>query len=142
MDGLKIEEVANRTGLTKRAIRYYEDFGLISAPARTQGGIRLYSEADIEKINKILLMKEVLGFSLTELHQHVEFQAFIEQHRSEYMKFDREERRVKLLEIQKQLHLQQSMLDTKMKRMEQFKEELNGSEKRVLDALKRLELEN
>ncbi|WP_179090334.1 MerR family transcriptional regulator [Paenibacillus sp. FSL H8-0548] len=47
MELLKIEEVAKRTGLTKRAIRYYEDIGLISAPERSQGGMRLYSEEDI-----------------------------------------------------------------------------------------------
>ncbi|OME82246.1 MerR family transcriptional regulator [Paenibacillus sp. FSL A5-0031] len=140
MDLLKIEEVAKRTGLTKRAIRYYEDFGLISAPERTQGGIRLYSEENIEKINKILLVKEVLGFSLAELQQYMEFQSLIEQQKSEYRTSeDREARKLKLFEISQVLHKEKMMIDMKIKRMEQFKEELTETEKRVQKALDQLQ---
>ena len=140
MDLLKIEEVAKRTGLTKRAIRYYEDFGLISAPERTQGGIRLYSESDIEKINKILLVKEVLGFSLAELQQYLAFQTIIEQQKSEYRTTeDREARKLKLTEILDVLQKEKSMIDTKLVRMEQFKEELIGYEQRVLKAINQLQ---
>jgi DNA-binding transcriptional MerR regulator len=136
---LKIEEVAKRTGLTKRAIRYYEDFGLISAPERTQGGIRLYSEGDIEKINKILLVKEVLGFSLAELQQYLEFQTLIEQQKSEYRTTeDREARKLKLMDMLNVLQKEKTMIDTKLARMEQFKEELLGYEKRVLNAIDQL----
>jgi len=140
LDLLKIEEVAKRTGLTKRAIRYYEDIGLISAPERTQGGIRLYSEDNIEKINKILLVKEVLGFSLAELQQYMEFQSLIEQQKSEYRTSeDREARKLKLIEISQVLHKEKTMIDMKIKRMEQFKEELTETEKRVQKALDQLQ---
>ncbi|WP_054026085.1 MerR family transcriptional regulator [Bacillus sp. FJAT-28004] len=140
MDLLKIEEVAKRTGLTKRAIRYYEDFGLISAPERTQGGIRLYSEENIEKINKILLVKEVLGFSLAELQQYMAFQALIEQQKSEYRTSeDREARKLKLIDISQVIHKEKTMIDMKIKRMEQFKEELMETEKRVLKAIDQLQ---
>jgi len=140
LDLLKIEEVAKRTGLTKRAIRYYEDFGLISAPERTQGGIRLYSEENIEKINKILLVKEVLGFSLAELQQYMEFQSLIEQQKSEYRTSeDRKARRLKLIDISQVLHKEKTMIDMKIKRMEQFKEELTETEKRVQKAIDQLQ---
>ncbi|MGO4548447.1 MerR family transcriptional regulator [Paenibacillus sp. 2TAB23] len=136
MQLLKIEEVAKRTGLTKRAIRYYEDFGLISPPERTQGGIRLYSEDDIEKINKIMLAKEVLGFSLAELQQYMTFQAIIEQQKTEYRTTeDMEARRRKLMEIASILQKEKAMIDTKIARMEQFKEELIEYESRVAKAL-------
>ncbi|HTG69829.1 MAG TPA: MerR family transcriptional regulator [Candidatus Udaeobacter sp.] len=140
MELLKIEEVAKRTGLTKRAIRYYEDIGLISAPERTQGGIRMYSEEDIEKINKILLVKEVLGFSLAEIQQYLEFQTLIEQQKSEYRTTeDREARRLKLTEILEVLQKEKTMIGTKIMRMEQFKEELVEKEKRVLKAIDQLQ---
>jgi DNA-binding transcriptional MerR regulator len=140
LDLLKIEEVAKRTGLTKRAIRYYEDFGLISAPERTQGGIRLYSEENIEKINKIMLVKEVLGFSLAELQQYMAFQSLIEQQKSEYRTSeDREARRLKLIDISQVIHKEKTMIDMKIKRMEQFKEELMETEKRVLKAIDQLQ---
>lgn len=62
----RIEEVAKRTGLTKRAIRYYEDIELIK-PVRTESQYRLYSEEDIEKISRIISYKDSLGFSLNEV---------------------------------------------------------------------------
>lgn len=62
----RIEEVAGQTGLTKRAIRYYEDIELIK-PVRTESQYRLYSEEDIEKISRIKSYKDSLGFSLNEV---------------------------------------------------------------------------
>jgi len=44
--------VKEMTGLTRRQIRYYEDSELIK-PARTKGNQRIYSQNDIEKLNKI-----------------------------------------------------------------------------------------
>ena len=139
MNILKIEDVANQTGLTKRAIRYYEDIGLIRAPERTSGGIRIYSEEDGETIKKILLVKEALGFSLAELQQFLEYRTTLDQQRSEYRSTaDREERKVKLENILSSLRKEKTMIDEKIKRMEDFKGELNSMEKRVLDGLEKL----
>ncbi|MFP3821600.1 MerR family DNA-binding transcriptional regulator, partial [Bacillus sp. SIMBA_008] len=38
MEWMKIDQVAKRSGLTKRTIRFYEEIGLLSAPKRTEGG--------------------------------------------------------------------------------------------------------
>jgi len=62
----KIEEVAVKTGLTKRALRYYEDLELIM-PKRTDASYRLYSEEDIENINRIKDLRESLGLSLKDV---------------------------------------------------------------------------
>ena len=62
----KIEEVAVKTGLTKRALRYYEDLELIT-PKRTDASYRLYSEEDIENINRIKDLRESLGFCLNDI---------------------------------------------------------------------------
>jgi DNA-binding transcriptional MerR regulator len=62
----KIEEVAVRTGLTKRALRYYEDLKLLR-PVRKASGYRLYAEDDIEKLIRIKEFKESLGFTLDEV---------------------------------------------------------------------------
>ncbi|MCR4435743.1 MAG: MerR family transcriptional regulator [Clostridiales bacterium] len=67
----KIEEVSVRTGLTKRTLRFYEDLELVS-PIRTDAGYRLYSEDDIETIKKIVEIKEVRGFSLSEVKEVME----------------------------------------------------------------------
>lgn len=140
MNLLKIEEVARRTGLTKRTIRYYEEIGLIAAPERTQGNIRLYTEEDVERIQSILLMKEVLGFSLQELQQYLSYQELLDQQKLEYRSLeDREERKHKLNEILAVIRKEQAMIEAKLARMEQFRRELNGYETRVLNGLKQLE---
>jgi MerR family transcriptional regulator, repressor of the yfmOP operon len=62
----QIEEVAVKTGLTKRTLRYYEDIELIN-PMRTEAGYRLYSEEDIEILLRILEIKDNLGFCLGDI---------------------------------------------------------------------------
>ena len=72
----QIEDVAKRTGLTKRAIRYYEDIELIK-PVRTQAQYRIYSEDDIEKILRIKSYKDSLGFSLNEVKEIFDLELII-----------------------------------------------------------------
>ena len=62
----QIGEVAERTGLSLRTIRYYEEMGLISPSARSQGGFRLYTEADIARLELVTRMKP-LDFTLEEM---------------------------------------------------------------------------
>jgi MerR family transcriptional regulator, copper efflux regulator len=63
---LKIGEVAERTGLSLRTIRYYEEVGLVVPSSRTGGGFRLYSDADVARFEVIKRMKP-LDFSLEEM---------------------------------------------------------------------------
>lgn len=61
-----IGEVADRTGLSHRTIRYYEEMGLVTPAGRTEGGFRLYDEAGIDRLLLITPMKP-LGFSIEEI---------------------------------------------------------------------------
>jgi DNA-binding transcriptional MerR regulator len=63
---MQIGEVAERTGLSLRTIRYYEEVGLVRPSSRTQGGFRLYTEPDVARLNLVKRMKP-LGFSLEEM---------------------------------------------------------------------------
>jgi DNA-binding transcriptional MerR regulator len=63
----RIEQVAARTGLTKRTLRYYEEIGLLPPPTRTEGGYRLYSATDISHLDLIKRLRDLLGFSLAEI---------------------------------------------------------------------------
>lgn len=63
---MQIGEVADRTGLSLRTIRYYEEMGLVRPSSRTQGGFRLYTEPDVARLNLVKRMKP-LGFSLEEM---------------------------------------------------------------------------
>ena len=65
---LRIQEVADEIGLTTRAVRYYEEQGLLT-PARSQGAYRLYDETDVERLRFIKDLRDVAGFSLAEIRQ-------------------------------------------------------------------------
>ncbi len=67
MDGkISIGKAAKETGLTPKAIRYYEKKGLLPARPRTDGGYRLYEETDIRRLLFIRRAKE-LGIPLRQI---------------------------------------------------------------------------
>jgi DNA-binding transcriptional MerR regulator len=64
----RIGEVAERTGVTTRTIRYYEELGLLgTAGARTKGAHRLYTDADVSRLQEVIRLRDLLGLSLEEL---------------------------------------------------------------------------
>lgn len=63
---MHIGELADRTGLSLRTIRHYDEIGLLKASGRTEGGFRLYTERDHSRLMLIRRMKP-LGFSLEEM---------------------------------------------------------------------------
>ncbi|MGW0523546.1 MerR family transcriptional regulator [Crossiella sp. NPDC003009] len=65
---MQIGEVAERTGLSLRTIRYYEEVGLVIPSERSQGGFRLYTEPDVDRLRVIMRMKP-LGFQLEEMRE-------------------------------------------------------------------------
>jgi MerR family transcriptional regulator, copper efflux regulator len=67
---MHIGELADRTGLSHRTIRHYDDIGLLS-PARTDGGFRLYTSADEQRLLLIRRMKP-LGYSLEQMGELLE----------------------------------------------------------------------
>jgi MerR family transcriptional regulator, repressor of the yfmOP operon len=64
-----IEQVAQRTGLTKRTLRYYEEVGLLPPTDRTGGNYRRYSEEDIKLLQQIKELRDLLGFSLNDIRK-------------------------------------------------------------------------
>src|SRR5690348_3011726 len=65
LDAIDIREVARRTGLTSRALRFYEARGLLK-PLRTYSGRRLYGRGELERIQQILALKRA-GLSLAQI---------------------------------------------------------------------------
>ena len=68
---MQIGEVAARTELSLRTIRHYEETGLVIPSARSQGGFRLYTEADVARLMVIRRMKP-LGFTLDQMRDLLE----------------------------------------------------------------------
>jgi MerR family transcriptional regulator, repressor of the yfmOP operon len=62
-----IGELAHRTGVTTRTLRYWEELGLLRPSGRRGGGERLYLPADMARVTRIRDLQELLGFSLAEV---------------------------------------------------------------------------
>jgi DNA-binding transcriptional MerR regulator len=63
---LSIGELAKRTGVSTRTIRYYEELGILPRPERTDGGTRRYPREYIFYVEGARTLKE-LGFGLEEI---------------------------------------------------------------------------
>jgi DNA-binding transcriptional MerR regulator len=64
---LPIGAVAREVGLTPRAIRYYEELGLLRPAIRVKGADRLFDASDVQRLREIKRLREVIGFSLAEI---------------------------------------------------------------------------
>ena len=63
---LQIGDVGERTGLSLRSVRHYEEVGLLPAAERSPGGFRLYTDAAVERLLVVKQMKP-LEFTLDEM---------------------------------------------------------------------------
>jgi MerR family copper efflux transcriptional regulator len=68
---LKIGELAQLTGLSIKAIRYYERRGLLEPPPRTESGYRLYRPEEVARLRFVQRAK-LLGLKLEEIRELVE----------------------------------------------------------------------
>jgi MerR family transcriptional regulator, thiopeptide resistance regulator len=71
----KIGELARRTGLTVRTLHHYDEIGLLSPAQRSDGGHRVYDEADVQRLYRIVSLRS-LGFPLDAIAQALDSQAF------------------------------------------------------------------
>ncbi len=137
---MKIEEVARACGLTKRTVRYYEEIGLIPPPERSEGGIRLYTQAHIDRLNKMLNAREVLGFSLQELQQHLAMRDELEAYRKSPPPPGAEaEVRTKLTEVDRLIAEHLALTERKMEGIRELQAELRGIRERIRKRLVQLE---
>ncbi|KFK97542.1 MULTISPECIES: Cu(I)-responsive transcriptional regulator [unclassified Serratia (in: enterobacteria)] len=67
---MNISDVAKKTGLTSKAIRFYEEKGLVTAPIRTENGYRSYDAKHIEELTLLRQARQV-GFNLDECRELV-----------------------------------------------------------------------
>ena len=109
---MHIGELADKTGLSLRTIRHYDEVGLLKPTGRSDGGFRLYTPVDLRRLMLIRRMKP-LGFSLdemAELLRIIDADTANAPLRDELNAFvvDAEERRVKL---QQQLAMADELLE-------------------------------
>ena len=116
---LRIQEVAAETGLTTRAIRYYEEIGLLEPAARSDGAYRLFDASDLERLRFIKELRDDAGFSLAQIGQLLEDEAARERNRERLRTTtDPDERRVLVEEARDRVERQIGTLREKRDRLD------------------------
>ncbi|MGG1689231.1 MerR family transcriptional regulator [Bacillus ginsengihumi] len=142
MSTYQIDEVAKLCGLTKRTIRYYEEIGLLSPPERTNGGFRKYSAKHLERLHQIINAREVLGISLQEIQEFIAIREEINNQMTDLKQtVDTDIKHQKLLRFKEVLDKQRMMIDRKMKKISEIKEDTDQYYIRICEAIKKYEKE-
>ncbi len=129
---LKIQEVASELGLTTRSIRYYEELGLLSPAARSDGSYRLYDASDIERLRFIKGLRDDAGFSLAEISQLLEDEAARVRSREAFSQTDDPaERRDIVVGALARVERQSRILREKINRLETMVEAVEARHRRL-----------
>lgn len=72
---MTVKEVSRLTGVSIRALQYYDRIGLLHPSGHTEAGYRLYDEADLETLQQILLFRE-LEFPLKDIRKIIHSPGF------------------------------------------------------------------
>ncbi|HMD46912.1 MAG TPA: MerR family transcriptional regulator [Acidimicrobiales bacterium] len=64
---LRIGEMAERTGVSERTLRYYEEIGLLVPAGHSPGGSRRYGMAQVARVTRIRELQQLLGLNLEEI---------------------------------------------------------------------------
>jgi MerR family transcriptional regulator, repressor of the yfmOP operon len=116
---LRIQEAAAEAGLTTRAVRYYEEVGLLKPAARSECDYRLYDPDDLERLRYIKGLRDDAGFSLAEIGQLLEDEAARALNRDRFhASRDAPERRAIVGDVLTRLDRQIGTLRSKVDRLE------------------------
>ena len=136
---MRIGEVAELAGVTTRTIRYYEERGLLGHGTREKGEHRLYTEADVTRLQELIRLRDLLGLSLDDLVGLVEAEQARAALRGQWEESSTDAERLGIVEasiplVERQLALVQSRRD----RLDAFESELKQKLSRL--KLRRREL--
>jgi DNA-binding transcriptional MerR regulator len=140
--GLRIGDAASRFGVSARTLRYYEELGLLSPSSYTSGGERRYDEADLEKLGRILELRDVLGMNLDEIKGFLDSEQRLEELRNAYL--ENKDLRTSSAENQRRSILEEILalnealadqLGVKLTRMKEFRNRLLAKAERCRELL-------
>ena len=138
---LRIGEVAELTGTTARTIRYYEEIGLlVSAPERTQGKHRVYTQADVDRVREIIRLRDLLGLSLDQLSRVLEAESARTHLRDELANTeDPAERKRILEELLTHISSQLELVKTRLSELTDLAAELDGKQRTVRQKIREID---
>ncbi|HUY61890.1 MAG TPA: MerR family transcriptional regulator [Candidatus Dormibacteraeota bacterium] len=134
---LGIGEAAARAEVSERALRYYQQLGLITPSGQTPGGMRRYSEGDVARVRRLRELQSLLGFNLDEIRSVFDNEDRLAALREEYRSARtgagrRRELITEGLVLQEQLR---ATVQTKLGALTGFLDDLDGSIAKMRDVL-------
>lgn len=139
---LRINEVAAETGLTTRAIRYYEEMGLLEPAARSEGDYRLYDADDLDRLRYIKGLRDDAGFSLAEIAQLLEDETARARNRERFREtHDLNERRTIIQDALTRVDRQVATLRDKAERLEAMIDDANHRQFHLTEHLAEIDAE-
>jgi len=122
---LQIGEVAERTGVTQRTLRFYEEKGLLRPPGRMDGGFRLYSEDDVKRVEQIRRLQDLLGITLADIKEMVDAAEVLRELKAQYRpESGVEEKKRQLLKAIEVVEAQYAIVKQKTQQMAEMKAQL------------------
>jgi DNA-binding transcriptional MerR regulator len=129
---LRIGEIAERSGVTPRTIRYYEELGLLPRSEREHGKHRIYTEADVERLRELTRLRDLLGLSLEELRSMLIAEDARAEVRRRFHETDSPEEQRDLLDrALPHLDTQLALVRRKLAELQQLETDLVETRKRV-----------
>ncbi|MCU4184711.1 MerR family transcriptional regulator [Acidiferrimicrobium sp. IK] len=124
-----IGRAATILGVSERALRYYQQIGLLTPSGRTPGGMRRYAPVDLDRVRRIRELQDLLGFNLEEIRGILGDEDRLAKLRAEYNDEHTSLRRRRDI-IQEAVHLREglrSVVEAKLSRLQAFLADLDSS---------------
>jgi len=130
---IRIGEVAERTGVTPRTIRYYEEIGLLPGGTRPKGSHRLYDDADVDRITELTRLRDLLNLSLDELKQLLDAEEARAELRQQWHESATDADRLRIVtEALPHVETQLDLVRRRKRELERLERELVDKRKRLL----------
>jgi DNA-binding transcriptional MerR regulator len=134
----RIGELARRAGATPRAVRYYEELGLLPERGRPRGRHRMYDARDEQRLTELLHVRETLGLSLSELRTWADAEAARAGLRERWHDGEVSDDATRLAiakEALSHIETQIALVASRRAALEELEDELTATRRRVREAL-------
>jgi MerR family transcriptional regulator, repressor of the yfmOP operon len=130
---LRIGEAAERSGVTPRTIRYYEELGLLPQGDRPHGKHRVYTEDDVARLRELTRVRDLLGLSLDELRSMLLAEDARAEMRRRFHETESREERIALLdEALPHIDAQLTLVRRRLGELHELESELVDTRRRVV----------
>ena len=138
----RIQDVADEVGLTTRAIRYYEEMGLLTPAARSGGSHRLYDATDVERLRAIRGLRDDAGFSVGDITRLLEDTDHLARSRAAFHDTESPAERLRIARGSlSRVYRQLALLDEKIERLRAMQIETSTRRERIMIKIDQLESE-